>query len=137
MDALKEEITALGDKIRELKAASADKAAIGSAVEALNEAKKKYADQNGGIGVDGKPYEAPISKAEKKAKAKAEKASDAPKPEVRNILDTPLAIDCWTIADIVFVAPTSKLLPMRRRRLQRKLRQRRRRLQSKKEVTLL
>jgi hypothetical protein len=36
-------------------------------------AKQLYADNNGGIGVDGTPYEPPLTKAQKKAKAKAEK----------------------------------------------------------------
>ena len=72
LEALKAEITSIGDKIRTLKTASPiDKDAIGAAVGALNEAKKKYADNNDGLGVDGKPYEAPMSKAEKKAKEKA------------------------------------------------------------------
>lgn len=83
LDALKQKTAALGDKIRELKAAAdPDKAAIGAAVAELNEAKKQYAEQNGGIGVDGKPYEPPMTKAEKKAKAKAEKAAGGAKPEV-------------------------------------------------------
>ena len=38
-------------------------------------AKQVYADANGGIGVDGKPYEPPMTKAEKKVKVKAEKAA--------------------------------------------------------------
>lgn len=77
LETLKAEIQSLGDKIRDLKQANADPAEIGNAVKDLNDAKKKYADQNNGIGVDGKPYEAPLSKAEKKAKAKAEKAAAA------------------------------------------------------------
>ena len=80
LDKLKEEITALGEKIRELKSASeVDKTAIGAAVNDLLAAKKKYAENNNGIGADGKPYEAPLTKAEKKAKAKAEKAAAAAK----------------------------------------------------------
>ena len=73
LEALKAEITSIGDKIRDLKTAGAEKAEIGAAVEALNAAKKKYADNNNGIGVDGKPYEPPMSRAEKKKKEKAEK----------------------------------------------------------------
>lgn len=78
LEALKAEITSLGDTIRTLKTASpVDNDAIGAAVGALNEAKKKYADNNNGLGVDGKPYEAPMSKAEKKAKEKATKEKAA------------------------------------------------------------
>jgi chromosome segregation ATPase len=74
LEKLKEEITSLGDKIRELKASGAD---VGATVTELNAAKKNYADNNNGIGADGKPFEAPMSKAEKKAKAKAEKDAAA------------------------------------------------------------
>ena len=86
LEALKAEITSLGDTIRTLKTASpVDKDAIGAAVGALNEAKKKYADNNDGLGVDGKPYEAPMSKAEKKAKEKATKEKAAgPAKQVSN-----------------------------------------------------
>ena len=81
LDALKQEVEALADKVKELKAASpVDKDAIGATVQNLLAAKQKYADNNNGIGVDGKPYEPPMSKAEKKAKAKAEKAEAAEPP---------------------------------------------------------
>ena len=84
LEALKAEITSLGDQIRTLKTAGdVDEDTLGTAVAALNEAKKKYANSNGGIGVDGKPYEAPMSKAEKKAKEKAAKQSAGPAKQVR------------------------------------------------------
>ena len=87
LEALKAEITTLGDKIRTLKTASeVDKNAIGATVAALNEAKEKYADNNNGIGVDGKPYEAPMSKADKKAKDKADKQPGPAKPVSSKVL---------------------------------------------------
>ena len=76
LEKLKAEITALGENIKQLKSSSGDKEAVDAAVKALLAAKKTYADNNNGIGVDGKPYEEPLSKAEKKAKAKAEKAAN-------------------------------------------------------------
>jgi hypothetical protein len=80
LDALKQEVEALADKVKELKAASPlDKDAIGATVQNLLAAKQTYADNNNGIGVDGKPFEAPLTKVAKKAKAKAEKA-DAAEP---------------------------------------------------------
>jgi len=78
--ALKHEIAALGDKIKDLKSSSPadqNKDDIAAAIDDMLSKKKLYAERNGGIGVDGKPYEAPLSKAEKKAKAKAEKAAAA------------------------------------------------------------
>mmetsp|Transcript_26176 Transcript_26176/g.36674 ORF Transcript_26176/g.36674 Transcript_26176/m.36674 type:complete len:883 (+) Transcript_26176:45-2693(+) len=76
LEKLKAEVEALGEKVQSLKSAG-DKDAIPGAVKELLEAKKKYADNNNGIGVDGKPYEEPLTKAQKKAKAKAEKAAAA------------------------------------------------------------
>lgn len=74
LEELKKEVETLANKITELKKASpVDKDTIGAAVQQLLAAKKLYADNNDGIGVDGKPYEQPMTKAEKKAKAKAEK----------------------------------------------------------------
>lgn len=74
---LKEDIEALGEKVKELKSSGADKESISGAVAQLLEKKKAYADSNNGIGVDGKPYEEPLTNAQKKAKAKAEKAAAA------------------------------------------------------------
>lgn len=75
LEDLKAEVEALANKIKEMKQGSGpvDKDAIGTAVKDMLAAKQKYADNNNGIGVDGKPYEPPMTKAEKKAKAKAEK----------------------------------------------------------------
>jgi hypothetical protein len=82
LEQLKEQIDAAGEKIKSLKTAEGvvDKAAIGAAVTNLLELKKQYAELNNGIGVDGKPFEAPMSKAEKKAKDKADKAGGAGGP---------------------------------------------------------
>jgi len=81
LDKLKTEIESIGEKIKALKAAeTVDKDAIGVALKDLLEKKKLYADNNNGIGADGKPYEEPMTKAQKKAKAKAEKAAAAAGP---------------------------------------------------------
>lgn len=64
-------IEALGESIKLLKSSSEpDKDAIAAAVNNLVDAKRTYANNNGGIGVDGKPWEEPMSKSQKK---KAEK----------------------------------------------------------------
>jgi len=74
LEELKKEVEALANKVKDLKAGSAaDKDAVGAAVQEMLAAKQKYADNNDGIGVDGKPYEPTMTKAEKKAKSKAEK----------------------------------------------------------------
>jgi hypothetical protein len=85
LEQLKEQIDAVGEKINTLKTAEGvvDKAAIGAAVKDLLDLKKQYAEGNNGIGVDGKPFEAPMSKAEKKAKEKADKAGAGPAKQVR------------------------------------------------------
>lgn len=77
LEELKTSISTLSEKIVSLKKdGGVDiKDTIATTVTELLEAKKLYADSNGGIGVDGKPYEAPMTKAEKKAKIKAEKAA--------------------------------------------------------------
>jgi len=78
LETLKKAVDTVAEKIVNLKKTQpVDKEAIGSAVKELLEAKKAYADKNGGIGVDGKKFELPLSKAEKKAKEKAEKAAKA------------------------------------------------------------
>ena len=81
LDKLKAEIDAIGERIKSLKSATGevDKDGIAAAVASLVAAKKTYADNNNGIGVDGKPFEEPLTKAQKKAKAKAE-AGAAPGP---------------------------------------------------------
>lgn len=74
LDKLKDEIYALGDTIKSLKSAdSVDNDAVGKAVAELLDKKKLYADHNNGIGVDGKPFQTNLTKAEKKAQAKADK----------------------------------------------------------------
>ena len=85
LEQLKEQIDAAGENINTLKAAGGevDKVAIGAAVTDLLGLKKQYAELNNGIGVDGKPFEAPMSKAEKKAKEKADKAGTGPAKQVR------------------------------------------------------
>jgi hypothetical protein len=78
LDQLRGQVTEIGDKIVALKKASpVDKDAIGAAVKELLDAKRTFAQNNGGVGVDGKPWEEPMTKAQKKAKAKAEKAAAA------------------------------------------------------------
>lgn len=77
LTALAAEISQLGETIKTLKTSGGDKAAIDDAVAKLLAAKQEYADNNNGIGVDGKPYEKPLSKKEKKEKEKAEKAAKA------------------------------------------------------------
>lgn len=90
LEKLKQEVTQIGDRIKELKSASeVDKDAIGAAVKDLLAAKKKYADNNNGIGVDGKPYEEPLSKAEKKKRAKAEKGAGPAKEVSRCMGEKP------------------------------------------------
>jgi len=80
LDKLKEEITALGDKIKSLKSDSpVNKEAVDASVKELLAAKKSYADNNNGIGVDGKPYEEPLTKEQKKAKSKPDKAAGTEK----------------------------------------------------------
>ena len=73
LDKIKAEIDTIGNRIRDLKSSGGSKEDIGAAVEALKTAKKQYADNNNGIGVDGKPYQENLTKAQKKALAKAEK----------------------------------------------------------------
>ena len=73
LEALKVTIHNLGESVKELKAANADKKELDDAVQALLTAKQEYAQNNNGIGVDGKLFQEPLSKAEKKAQAKAAK----------------------------------------------------------------
>ena len=56
LEELSKDITAAGEKVKELKTSKADKAAIDAAVKVLLEKKQLYADNNNGIGVDGKPF---------------------------------------------------------------------------------
>ena len=84
LPALKDEIAVLGEKVKSLKTSGGEQEAINTAVKELLAAKKLYADNNDGIGVDGKPYQEQLTKAQKKAKAKAEKGEEAgPAKQVR------------------------------------------------------
>mmetsp|Transcript_26834 Transcript_26834/g.39710 ORF Transcript_26834/g.39710 Transcript_26834/m.39710 type:complete len:877 (-) Transcript_26834:144-2774(-) len=76
LEVLKEKVLTCGETVKNLKDGG-DKAAIAAAVKDLLAAKQEYADNNNGIGVDGKPYEPPMTKAEKKAKERAVKAAAA------------------------------------------------------------
>jgi len=76
LPALATKIQSIGDKIKEIKT-SGDGGDVAPLVTELLAAKQEYADNKGGLGVDGKPYEPPLSKAEKKKRAKAEKAAKA------------------------------------------------------------
>ncbi len=79
LEELRRKVDELAEKINSLKKAEpVDKQAVGAAVKDLLDAKRNFANNNGGIGVDGKPWEEPLSKAEKKKKAKAEKAASNP-----------------------------------------------------------
>ena len=79
LKALEATITKLGEEIKRLKSASEapDKGAVESLVKQLLDAKRTYAEHNHGIGVDGKPFEEPLSKAEQKKRDKAAKSAAA------------------------------------------------------------
>ena len=78
LPALQSTITTLGESIKELKSsAEPDKDAIATAVAALLDAKRTYASNNGGIGVDGKKWEEPMTKSQKKKLEKEKKAKEA------------------------------------------------------------
>ena len=77
LDKIKAEIDTIGNRIRDLKSSGGSKEDIGAAVEGLKAAKKQYADNNNGIGVDGKPFQENLTKAQKKALAKAENKGGA------------------------------------------------------------
>ncbi len=70
-------ISTLGDTIKLLKSASEqpDADAIAAAVAALLDAKRLFAQSNGGIGSDGKPWEEPLTKSQKKKLEKEKKAA--------------------------------------------------------------
>lgn len=86
---LQQEIAALGEKIKSLKESDpTDKDAVAIAVASLLEAKKTYADNNNGIGFDGQPYEEPLTKAQKKAKTKAE--ADQAASVAKQVRENPL-----------------------------------------------
>lgn len=73
-------ISNLGESIKILKSSSSeqpDPDAITAAVTALLDAKRLYAQNNGGVGVDGKPWEEPLTKSQKKKLEKEKKAMAA------------------------------------------------------------
>ncbi len=76
LEALKADIGALGEQVKQLKSApDSYKDVVATAVKQLVDAKKKYAELNNGIGVDGKPFVEQLSKADKKKAAKEQKGS--------------------------------------------------------------
>jgi hypothetical protein len=78
LEEMLETVNTLAQTVTDLKkAVPVDKDAIGKTVKELLDAKRSYAENNNGIGVDGKPWEEPMSKSEKKKKEKAEKAAKA------------------------------------------------------------
>jgi hypothetical protein len=83
LEELKEEINSLGNTIKSLKSSPSDenKDAIQTAVASLLAAKKLYAENNDGIGVDGLPYADPSTS---KGKNKSKGSNKAPNDEPAN-----------------------------------------------------
>lgn len=78
LEELQANVESIAAKIVALKKADpVDKEAIGSAVKDLIDAKRTFAQNNNGIGVDGKPFEEPMSKADKKKADKKKKEENA------------------------------------------------------------
>ena len=77
LEDLRAAVTAAADSVTSLKASGGDPADIKAAVVSLLGAKKAFADANGGIGVDGKPF----SDGKKDKKKKKEGAAPPPKLE--------------------------------------------------------
>ena len=78
LDELRAKVTSIADEITSFKETTpVNKEGIAALIPQLLAAKVAFAQANNGIGVDGKPYEAPLSKAEKKKRAKEEKAKAA------------------------------------------------------------
>lgn len=77
LNQLKGEISTIGNKIKELKNMAVKELTvtdeIGKNVQDLLAKKQLYADLNNGIGVDGKPFKANMTKAERKKQAQAGK----------------------------------------------------------------
>ena len=115
LEELATEIAAMAEKVKTLKADGADGDVVKAAVDALLAVKQTYANNNGGLGVDGQPYEPPLTKAQKKAKAKAEKeaatqsASGAAQAAVSERYNVPFLISFYFVS-----APTSNCLPISR-----------------------
>jgi hypothetical protein len=90
LDELKEEIQAIGDKIKALKSTTPiDKDAIGEAAASLLTAKQLYADNNNGIGVDGQPFTAESSSSKKDKKKPSTDAVMNDAKQVRRKLNIP------------------------------------------------
>ena len=85
LEQLKTEIEAIGEKIKTLKGSNGSKDEITAAVQELLAKKQLYADNNHGIGVDGKPFSASMSKADKKKQAKQQAKDDQPKEQAVSI----------------------------------------------------
>jgi hypothetical protein len=101
LEELQQEIATLGEKIKALKAsgdAADNKDAVATAVASLLQAKKTYAENNNGIGYDGQPHEEPLTKAQKKAKVKAEAdqlaAAASSGKQVRSIYMRVVSLQC-------------------------------------------
>lgn len=76
LDALRTAVETASNSVRDLKNSGGSPDAIKSAVATLNAAKSAFAAANGGLGVDGKPYEPPLTKAEKKKRDRERKAAE-------------------------------------------------------------
>ena len=70
------DVTTLSAQIVTMKAASAPADEIKAVVASLLKAKQAYADLNGGIGLDGKPFVANPTSADKKKAGKEEKKKE-------------------------------------------------------------
>ena len=75
LETLAAEINTLAESVKTLKTAGATGDEVKAAVDGLLAAKQQYADNNGGLGTDGLTYVPPMTNAQKKAKAKADKAA--------------------------------------------------------------
>ncbi|KAG7337166.1 glutaredoxin 3 [Nitzschia inconspicua] len=82
LDSLKAEIDSIGNQIKQAKSDKSDKSVIDPLVKQLLAKKQEYADNNNGVGVDGKPFGAVSSatSSKKKDPAKAQ-ASQEVNPE--------------------------------------------------------
>jgi hypothetical protein len=83
LDVWSTKVEACAEQVKTLKTTDGvEKEAVGAAVTALLDAKRSYAKLNKGIGIDGKPFEEPMSKADKK-KQKKQGTPAGPAKEVR------------------------------------------------------
>ena len=65
LPALAAQIAAAADQVKALKTNGGSKDDITAAVNQLLQLKQQYADNNNGLGVDGQPYQPPLSNKEK------------------------------------------------------------------------